>query len=184
MQKTKYSPNQNTGKAMIVGPQKDFFNSSFTKIELDGGLKLPLPIGEPSEAVRSVCFSERSGVFEIPHINDLSDEEINAVWMSDADFKAIREECRKIIEAIERGFLNILVGIELRGLEHHLSIQRNQKAAMREILYDTVEKLQCYEDQTQIDVSDLIGEMCRKVSKQSVQKAHQMALRDGVEAKS
>lgn len=167
---------------MIAKPREELFNSSFTKIAFDAGLKLPTNKTSKTFTKR-VCFAEHDEVFEIPHVNDLSDDEIDAVWMSEEDFKSIRKECRMIILAIERECTNILDGVELRGLEHHMSTQRKQKAAVREILYGTVEKLQCFQDETNMDVSDMMGEMCQKVSSRSEKMAHRMALGDAVEAK-
>ncbi|CAJ1949163.1 unnamed protein product [Cylindrotheca closterium] len=175
---------------MVARSQQELFNSSFTKIEFEGDLKQsgaePPTVFESvcfTKKFKSVCFAKHDEVFEIPHMNDLSDEEIDAVWMSDTDFKSIRKECRKVILAIERGCFKSLAGVELRGLEHHLFSQRKQKDAIREILYSTVEKLQSFQDETKTDVSDMMAEMCQKVSTRSGMMAQQMALGDEVETK-
>lgn len=160
---------------------EELFNSSFTKIEFDGDLKLLTT--QPPKCPKRVHFSQRKDeVFEIPHIDDLSDEEIDAVWMHDEDFKAIRKECRNIIMAFEKKSINVLIGVELRGLEHHMPSQRKITDATRDILYGTVEKLQCFQDESNVDVSDMMAEMCQKVSLRAVKMAHRMALGDEVEA--
>lgn len=166
---------------MVARTHQEVFNSSFTKIEFDGGLKLPQT--EQSKTLKkSVQFSPQNDIVEIPHINELSDEEIDAVWMRSEEFSAIRNECRRIIMAVEKGCNEALIGVELRGLDRHMLSQRKQKDAVRGILYRTVEKLQCFEDETGADVSDMLAEMCEKISSRAKEMAHKMALGDEVEA--
>ncbi|CAJ1949159.1 unnamed protein product [Cylindrotheca closterium] len=169
---------------MVARTQKpqhhQLFNSSFDKIEFDfDDLKSPTPQKATKKSVR---FERHDHVYEIPHIDDLSDEEIDDVWMHPDDFKAIRRECQAIILIIEHDS-DLIEGAELRGLEHHTSKQKKQAQAIQKLLYDTVERLQTYGDQSSTDVSDMLACMCQKISKRPEAFARQTAAEDEEEAK-
>lgn len=128
---------------------------------------------------RSVQFSDENQIHEIPHIDDLSDEEIEGVWMSPDDFKDIRRECQKIIMIIEHDS-NLLngMGIELRGLEHHMVKQRKHIEGIQDLLYDTVDRLMRFHDETSMDVGDMLAEMCQKISSRSEALARKIGIED------
>jgi len=166
----------------MIPPRADFSQSSFKKINFNNTPKDLVHVIEEEDS-RRVRFSQNDEVFEIPHINDLSDEEVDDVWLSPDDFQSIRRECRKIIIAVQRGWTKALEDIELRGLEHHMLGQREQIETIQGILYGTVEKLQNFNYETQVDVSDTMKDMLQKISSRSRKEARQMALRDEAEAK-
>lgn len=160
--------------------QHQVFNSSFDKIEFDlDELKSP---SVPKSDKKSVRFSSRDRVHKIPHIDNLSEEEIDEVWMHPDDFKAIRRECQAIILIIEHE-PDLMEGAELRGLEHHMSKQKKQAKAIQELLYDTVERLQKFGDQSSSDVSGMLACMCKKISARHEAYARQTALQDEEEAR-
>ncbi|CAJ1949161.1 unnamed protein product [Cylindrotheca closterium] len=147
------------------------------KIELESDSKPQLVTLE--NMPRRVQFSGEHKIHEIPHIDDLSDEEIEQVWMSPDDFKDIRRECQKIIMIIEHdSSLLEGMGIELRGLEHHMVKQRKHIEGIQELLYDTVDRLMCFHDETSMDVGDMLAEMCQKISSRSEALARQIGIQD------
>ena len=133
----------------------------------------------PSEqkAVKSVRFARHDRVRKIPHIDDLTDDEIDAVWMHPEDFKDIRKECKTIILVLEHD-PDLVEGIEIRGLEQHMLHQKNQAQATQKLLYDTVHRLQKFADDSGMDVSDMIASMCNKISSEPEAYARQTALKD------
>lgn len=156
------------------------FNSSFDKFEFEfDESKSPTP--QKPEG-KKVSFARRDNVYEIPHIDDLSDEEVDQVWMHPDDFKDIRRECKAIILIIEHDS-DLLEGAELRGLEHHMSKQKKQAQAMQQLLYDTVERLQKFGDESKSDISDMLASMCQKISKRPEADARETALHDEEDAK-
>lgn len=173
---------------MVASAQEQLLHSSFDKLDFDVDAKSSTPENPNhdqkthAKKEKSVRFAHDDEVYDIPHINDLSDEEVEDVWMSPDDFVMIQRECRKIIMAMERGYLDELQGVELRGIEKHLKSQREQANKTIITLYDTVEKLQTIQDETGMDVSHRMGRMCGKISARAVRKAHQMALADEDEA--
>ncbi|CAJ1932549.1 unnamed protein product [Cylindrotheca closterium] len=159
-----------------------FFNSSYDKIEFDFD-DLKSPTGTPQKAEKkSVRFERHDRVHEIPHINDLSDEEIDGVWMHPDDFKTIRRECQAVILIIEHDS-DLIEGAELRGLEHHMAKQKREAQQIQELLYDTVDRLQKYGDESSTDVSDMLACMCQKISKRPEAFARKIAAEDEEEAK-
>lgn len=133
---------------------------------------------------RRLYFSGKNEINEIPHINDLSDEEIEGVWMSPEDFKTIRRECEKIIMIIEHDSSLVEgMGIELRGLEHHMLKQRKQIEGIQDLLYDTVDRIMCFRDETSMDVGEMLAEMCQKISTRSEALARQIGMQDEEVAK-
>lgn len=144
----------------------------------------PKPIYNPNKVrkekmPRRIQFLEDDDIFEIPHIDDLSDEEVEDVWMSPEDFKVIRRDCQKIIMILEHDS-NLIegMGIELRGLEHHMLSQRKHIDGIQELLYDTVDRLMRFQDETSMDIEDMLADMCRKISSKSEAMARHTALKD------
>ena len=81
---------------------------------------------------------------------DLTDEEIDDVWMSPEDFRDIRRQSQKIIIMMEHDsrMFDGVEGIELRGLEHHMLSQRKHIEAIQDLLYDTVDRLMTFRDES------------------------------------
>mmetsp|Transcript_24421 Transcript_24421/g.59809 ORF Transcript_24421/g.59809 Transcript_24421/m.59809 type:complete len:168 (+) Transcript_24421:33-536(+) len=166
---------------MIPYTQEELFHSSFTKTDFENDFKRPaLPIEQEQ---RRVTFAPRDEIFEIPHIDDLSDEEVEDVWMSPDDFAEIRRECQTIVMMIEHQS-SLLKGIELRGLEHHMLSQRRHTEELQDLLYETVDNLMHFNEETSMDVSDMLAEMCQKISSRSEALARKTALQDEMNAQS
>lgn len=135
----------------------------------------------PDQVRRIVRFEPHHQTIEIPHLNDLSCGEIDDIWMNRDDFTAIQKECKAIVLVMGRK-RSLLDNFELRGLEHHAFSERNEREVLQDILYDIVEKLMRFSDETSMDVTDLMAEMCGKISKKSEYKARQIALQDEKDA--
>jgi hypothetical protein len=136
-----------------------------------------------SSLVKIVRFASHDRVRKIPHINDLSGEEVDAVWMHPDEFRAIRKECQSIILFIEHGS-DVPDGMELCRLEHHMSKWKEQAQAMQLLLYDTADEIQDYGDDSSIDVSDVLASMCHKISSRQEELARKIALEDEKQARS
>mmetsp|Transcript_3017 Transcript_3017/g.7094 ORF Transcript_3017/g.7094 Transcript_3017/m.7094 type:complete len:169 (+) Transcript_3017:62-568(+) len=162
---------------MVAILETELSESSFAKDELEPSYKrqaAPLP---REQAERHVRFSPNDRIFEIPHLNDISDDEVDDVWMSPEDFKAIQRECKAIVLMIQHKH-SLLKNIEIRGLEHHTPSEKEETEGLQDLLYDTVDRLMTFVDDTSMDVSELLAEMCMKISACSEAKARQIALQD------
>ena len=73
---------------------------------------------------KNVQFSDYDDIFEIPHINNMSREEIQDCWMTDQDFKNIRLECRHAVKAFDNALkhTHLPEGYYLRGLDQQTMV--------------------------------------------------------------
>ena len=167
---------------MVACMQEELIHSSFPKT-VDDDLKATTRFIREKPQERNVFFAQQDEIFEIPHLDDLSDEEINDVWMSNEEFAAIRRECKKIIMIIQHDS-RLARHIELRGLEHHMLHQQKATEALQELLYETVDRLLSFREESSMDVSDMLAEMCQKISSRSEVSAHKRGLKDEMIARS
>jgi hypothetical protein len=58
---------------------------------------------KPQRAVRSVKFSKAVRVKEIPHYNELPDEEFQAIWYSAEDYQHFRSVCTTTVKIMTSG---------------------------------------------------------------------------------
>lgn len=164
----------------MVAPsfERQASQSSFSKCALDATNKEEAWQVPSVIKAHKVQFSlSNNQVFEIPHINDMSDTEIDAIWMNCDDFRAIRRECKLIISMMVQGD-DRQRGVELRGLEHHMPKKIKEIESIQCLLYDTVERLMQFTDDTSVDVTDLLGDMCSQISSKPKESARQIALQD------
>lgn len=163
---------------MVAILEKELSESSFAKDTLVPGCKTETVLSERDAESRRIRFSPNDRVFEIPHLNDLSDDEIDDMWIRREGFENIRRECKALIRIIQRGHESRLKDIELRGLEHHRPREKEEVERLLDMLYDTVDRVMRFSDDTSVDTSGLLAEMCMKISEISVAKARQTALQD------
>jgi len=163
---------------MVAILKKELSESSFAKDALVPQCKTETALSARTQAERHIRFSPNDRVFEIPHLDDLSDDEIYDVWIRREDFEITRRECKTLIRIIQRGHQSRFKDIELRGLEHHRPREKEEVEGFLDMMYDTVDRLMRFSDDTSIDVSGLLAEMCMKISECSVAKARQTALHD------
>lgn len=115
-------------------------------------------------------------VVEIPHINDLSQEEIESVWMNDGDFYDIRKECLGTVGEIGRE--RVPDGFLLRGLDQHTNRYKETKDFIGRQVYDAVFSVQEFERANGIDCSELMAQVSQKYSEPAVIAAQAAALSD------
>jgi hypothetical protein len=130
--------------------------------------------------IRSVSFAACVDVFEIPHINDLEEQDIQAIWWSKEDFRCFKAEIRKTLNSmIEFGWLFQETEDSCsRGLENcisqRLSIRNSRRAsAARAILFE--QRLQW--DEGSHD-PEYIADVYTEISKNCQNDAHARALQD------
>jgi hypothetical protein len=125
---------------------------------------------------KRVRFSEFDDVFEIPHIKDLSKQEIRDVWMADEDFKSIRQECMGAVENIGKG--DVSDGFLLRGLDQHTLKYKAARESIGRKVTDVVLKIQEFERAHGVDASELMAKLCAKYSEPAVVAAQITAISD------
>lgn len=113
---------------------------------------------------------------EIPHINDLSSEEIRDVWMHEDEFRRIRRECLGTVGEV--GDEKVSDGCLLRGLDQHTNRYKNVRDFIGRQVYDAVLSVQEFEQANGIDCSELMAQMSIKYSEPSVVAAQSAAISD------
>jgi hypothetical protein len=115
-------------------------------------------------------------VCEIPHINDLSPEEVRDCWMTEADLRSIRQECLGTVDDI--GDAKITDGMLLRGLDQHTNRYKEARDFISRQVYDAVFSVQEFEIANGVDGSELMAQLSAKYSEPSVISAQSAALSD------
>lgn len=134
---------------------------------------------EPHRQIKKkLRFDDYDEVKEIPHIADMTDEEVDDSYFSREEVKAIRRECRALVTMIEVGDKKGLRKICIRGLHQHTPTFTNRRRAIRQHLYYAVQEIQEYQTFQGINCPDMIADICREYSKQSKKEARLMGAAD------
>jgi hypothetical protein len=127
----------------------------------------------------NIQFADHDTVYEIQHVNDMNDEELSAVFWSEAELQELRQDCRALVSMIDEG-LHIWNGKELfdiRGLQAHSKTYTRRAHKLRDSLYHLINAVQgsaLMED----DVSIRIAQLSRRVSAISTEIALATAMED------
>ena len=124
---------------------------------------------------RSVSFDKFDRVLEIPHINDMSKETKNAVWMNHQEKKQIRKECIAIVDSVNAGRAT---GSCFRGLEGHTDEALKERQEVQDNVYDAVLGLQEFQRKRGVNLPNAMADIYKKHSARSQWEAHQTAIRD------
>lgn len=123
-----------------------------------------------------LAFADFDTVFQIPHINDMSDQEIHDCWMTAGDLREIRQACIGTVRNMNKG--EPPEGIFLRGLDQHSDKYRERKDEINNQIYDAVFRIQEFQRLSGKDASEVMAKMCAKYSEPSVIAAHTAAISD------
>jgi hypothetical protein len=146
---------------------------------------LELDIKSPSTLTRTyqnaLRFAEFDDIFEIPSIDDMSEEGIDGVWMSREELRSIRNDCKVIIISI-RDQTTELNDIDMRGLDQHTIEYTSTRKVIQQQVYDAVFEIQSFQTFQGVSVPEQIAEMSQKCSSSSVVAAHVTGVSDAVDA--
>jgi hypothetical protein len=132
---------------------------------------------------RQVHFAAYDEVFEIPHINDLSDEEFDGVWMTEDELNSIRRRCKALAKMMDEDEERARQKISCtRGIYEHSTQYIEKRHQTRDKVYKAVFLVQDHYDAAGEYDAELLGEISRKYSYASVLEAHVVGLRDAVAA--
>jgi hypothetical protein len=129
---------------------------------------------------RRLRFSPYDEVFEIPHINDLSEEEVDGVWMSQDEIKAVRRNAKCMVALMDKGD-NHMEGLEVRGLDQNTPSYARRREAILKLVYQAVNRIQTYQEANGVQVPELMAELCQKISSSSVAAAQKLGMLDAAE---
>lgn len=69
---------------------------------------------------KSVCFSDFSELYYVPHLHDMSQEEFHATYMTNTDYQRIRRDNEETLEIMKNGNYPGTTEKYFRGLEPSL----------------------------------------------------------------
>jgi hypothetical protein len=142
------------------------------------------PIPEDADAIirRSVTFDQRVEIYDIPHVNDMSEEEKRDVWMSRKESNEFRRECLDIVSLLDCGMILLTDEICIRGLTtaKNSRLQQARQNAIYDLVYDLQEE---WEEVDYSWVGEQIEQRYRKFAPQSENEARKIALVDAEEVR-
>lgn len=131
----------------------------------------------------SVHFEERVRVRKTIHLNEFSDDEIDACWYSDQEFNSMRAEVRFAADLIDQGLLETdNTNYCRRGAEEHAPLQSRLRRKIKHALRAAVleeQRLQWGEGSCD---PEFIAEVSQFKSAQSIATARKVALEDELAA--
>ena len=139
-------------------------------------------------------FSKHDLIYEIPHIDDLSDTEVCDVWHTEDEMLEIKRNAKamlKLISTKDDGTTIFSSNADeeekintIRGLDQHLSSYHQKSEACRSLIYETVAKLQPFKQRKNLagDIDSIIADLYSKYSKTSSLEAIERAKCDRSEA--
>ena len=139
---------------------------------------------------KSLSFSKYDEIYEIQHINDMSESQIRDCYMSPEECKAIRLECRDLVSELEEcnlfmeedGYRHLPKLETYRGLEKHTKAQSKRIESIQEKVYDVVFALQQYgwgdDGDEMIDMSAIIAKKYKELTRNNALDAQRSAIHD------
>jgi len=156
------------------------------EMEIQRATEEKLTLGEDSTTTKqpsndnpskkNIAFADYDLVYEIPHINDMSPEEIHDQWMTAEDLLNIRKSCIGTVKDMNNG--EPPEGMFLRGLDQHTLKYKERKDEIDRQVYDAVFRIQEFQRMSGVDASDVMANLCTKYSEPSVIAAHTAAISD------
>ena len=154
-----------------VSSQEDSTDNYKPNTALHKSAAAPIP--------RQVSFNPMSICYDVMHLDDYSDDEMEASWFSADDFAKMREVARAEVHMLEAG---LLVETRIRGLEHRTRQGIRRKRHSRERAYRAVfEEIDCQIDEEIIDEFS-IAEAYYIHSRAAAIFAQRVAKKDAIEA--
>jgi len=138
---------------------------------------------------KSIRFSKYDEINYIPHINDISQEEIDSSWMSEDDYNTIRSRSLRLVEMIEDtkrypiSADTMIVNKHLicvRGLSDMTSQCVYERDLLQRRLQTAVFRIQEQQKEDNIVDPQAIRQVSRKYSKKSTKSARFVGISDGV----
>lgn len=120
-------------------------------------------------------FAAHDFVHDVPHLNDMSDTEVDALYMTREEIVSIKGECLVTVSMIEKG---IKADTCIRGLVHHTDKYIAKAKMTRKQIYSVVNTVQRFRAETGNDITKLLARMVKRVSLHSVKAAIALAHED------
>ena len=136
-----------------------------------------VPLDIACHRCKSVTFAPSVEVLEVNHLNDLSKEEIECLWITKEEMSEMMGRAQHNVERLKRN-LPCARGDCKRGLENHLDDQQNLRS--QTALYAVLEAQEIFCCDGFLD-SECIAETYCQLTFDCMEEAHEIALRDAQE---
>jgi len=140
-----------------------------------------------SSVVKRFHFSLSSNeIYNVPHIDDMTEEEVKAIWYEKADYEKIKMGMIPLIrkmmrkEAIEETDRETVRGLEYRTRQGAIRRQHNKLESITAVLDEQDRQLDC----DGFINEELLSEVYRQFNAHCQEEAHALALGDIEPAKS
>ena len=130
---------------------------------------------------KKLRFEDYDDVFEIPHFSDMSDEEYEGCFFSKDEMCEIRSECMSLLQHMEDNS-NVEEDICVRGLDHHTEEYTTWRKAIRREMQNAVFDAQDYLRSKGMSAPELIADLCKKFSAESLEAAEIFGMYDAIHA--
>jgi hypothetical protein len=134
-----------------------------------------------SSVVKSFHFSLSSNeIYNVPHIDDMTEEEVKAIWYEKADYEKIKMSMIPLIrkmmrkEVIEETDKETIRGLEYRTRQGAIRRQHNKLEAITAVLDEQDRQLDC----DGFINEDLLSEVYRHFNSHCQEEAHMLGLGD------
>ena len=141
----------------------------------------PGSVSSKSTVQKQLRFSLSSNeTFFIPHINNLSDEEVNATWYECGDYGKIKTAMIPLIRKMMKGATieetdqETIRGLEYRTRKGAIRRQHNKAEAISAVLEEQDRQI---EADGEVD-DEMLSAVYRQISAHCQEEAHQLALGD------
>lgn len=147
-------------------------------------IKIIQPAPRLTRTKKSVSWAPKALAYSIPHVNDMLEEEINAVWYGRKDYKAFKNDCKaSAILAREGRLLDsnspMIASFCARGLEQ---IVDKQVGSLRRFQRNNMWCIVLEEQREQLTTGiydpESYQELCYEISAMAQSQAHIKATRD------
>jgi hypothetical protein len=143
--------------------------------------KAPL---NPPEPRRTVAFSQTVSIRKTMHVNNYSDDEVDACWYSAYEFDRMRKDVRFAAKLLQNGMLEQDTADKCcrRGVEHLERKVKLQRIRNRSAASDAVFEEQELQREEGICEPEYIARVYKPPSASSQASAHAIALKDEIDA--
>lgn len=127
-----------------------------------------------------VRFSDFDDIFEIVHVNDLTDEEYFDSYFTTEELGSIRSECMSIVNRMD--IKDDLGDMCVRGLDHHTEEYDSWRKQIRNNLREAVLEAQELLHARGILAPEMLAELSQKFSVELVEAAKVFGMYDAIHA--
>ena len=162
-------------------PLEDASPSEMISLGLCGAVESPLPKRSRKSAGRSVSFHPQVQFREVAHIRDMTDNQIQRLWLAGNDYERIRKEVSVTLSFKKNNQEGDQMNEQefcFRGLEHRTTSGAENRKLIRRIAWDSVLNEQEFQWECSVNIPEDISLVYQIVSLRAQRAAYLLAQKD------